>query len=147
MNKDLQANLFDLSGDNLPHHYQPVHPPFLEVERIYLCKGSLDTAERELFIQSICDLYPDAEIIHCLEVSHNRIEIEHDNIMDLHRKGKRSLVFGVLGDSVRFSTEEGNTCPNYWHFSTTGFCPYGCKYCYLSGTQGIWYSPTLKIFS
>ena len=48
--------------------------------------------------------------------------------------------------AVRHSTEEGNSCPNFWHFSPYGFCPYGCTYCYLAGTQGIRFSPTVKIF-
>jgi spore photoproduct lyase len=47
---------------------------------------------------------------------------------------------------VRFSNEEGNTCPNYWHFSPYGFCPFGCKYCYLAGTLGVWHSPTVKVY-
>ncbi len=45
-----------------------------------------------------------------------------------------------------YSTEEGNSCPNYWHFSPYGFCPYGCAYCYLAGTQGVRFSPTVKVF-
>jgi len=47
---------------------------------------------------------------------------------------------------VRFSSEEGNTCPNYWHFSPYGFCPFDCKYCYLAGTPGVRFSPAVKIF-
>ena len=47
---------------------------------------------------------------------------------------------------MRFSDEGGNACPNYWHFSPYGFCPYGCHYCYLAGTPGVWFSPTVKIF-
>ena len=27
-----------------------------------------------------------------------------------------------------------------------GFCPYGCKYYYLAGTQGVKFSPTVKIY-
>jgi spore photoproduct lyase len=64
----------------------------------------------------------------------------------LHRLGKQTLVFGELKTAVRFSQEEGNACPNYWHFSPYGFCPYGCKYCYLAGTQGVKFSPTVKIY-
>ena len=37
-------------------------------------------------------------------------------------------------------------CPNYWHFSPYGFCPYDCQYCYLAGTPGVKYCPTVKIF-
>ena len=60
--------------------------------------------------------------------------------------GKQTLVFGELKNAVRYSEEEGNTCPNYWHFSPYGYCPYGCKYCYLAGTQGVKFSPTVKIY-
>jgi spore photoproduct lyase len=56
------------------------------------------------------------------------------------------LVFGEHQSAVRRSDEEGNCCPNYWHFSPYGFCPYGCDYCYLAGTPGVRFSPTVKIF-
>ncbi len=36
-------------------------------------------------------------------------------------------------------------CPNYWHFSPYGFCPYDCNY-YLAGTRGVWFSPAVKVF-
>jgi spore photoproduct lyase len=64
----------------------------------------------------------------------------------LHRAGKKTLAFGELKTAVRFSQEEGNACPNYWHFSPYGLCPHGCKYCYLAGTQGVKFSPTVKIY-
>jgi len=60
--------------------------------------------------------------------------------------GKKTLVFGVHKSALRFSGEDGNTCPNYWHFSPYGFCPYDCQYCYLAGTPGVRFSPTVKIF-
>jgi spore photoproduct lyase len=55
-------------------------------------------------------------------------------------------VFGELESAVRFSEEKGNACPNYWHFSPYGFCPYGCRYCYLAGTPGVKFSPSVKIY-
>jgi spore photoproduct lyase len=55
-------------------------------------------------------------------------------------------VLGEHRSAVRFSDEGGNACPNYWHFSPYGFCPYGCHYCYLAGTPGVWFSPSVKIF-
>jgi spore photoproduct lyase len=66
--------------------------------------------------------------------------------LELHFEGKRTLVLAEHKSAVRQSTEEGNSCPNYWHFSPYGFCPYGCTYCYLAGTQGVRFSPTVKIF-
>jgi spore photoproduct lyase len=67
-------------------------------------------------------------------------------MLSLHYTGKSVLVFGELKSAVRFSNEQYNSCPNYWHFSPYGFCPYGCRYCYLAGTQGVKFSPTVKIY-
>jgi spore photoproduct lyase len=64
-----------------------------------------------------------------------------------HAIGKQTLVIGEHRSAVRLSSEEGNTCPNYWHFSLYGFCPYGCTYCYLAGTPGVKFSPSVKIFT
>ena len=89
---------------------------------------------------------PEAKVTECLDTPHNRIELDETDALMLPRMGKQTLVFGELKNSVRFSEEEGNTCPNYWHFSPYGFCPYGCKYCYLAGTQGVKFSPTVKIY-
>jgi DNA repair photolyase len=148
MQHDNQMSLFGEPRPklSLPVNYEPVRPDYVEVSRIYLAKGSLSTLERRRFVERICHLYPEAEIKECLNVPHNRIELNEDDTLALHQAGKRTLVFGELKSAVRFSEEEGNTCPNYWHFSPYGFCPYGCKYCYLAGTQGVKFSPTVKIY-
>jgi spore photoproduct lyase len=131
---------------SLPRDYEPVQPDYVEVSRIYLAKGSISTPERRQFVERICHLYPEVEVKQCLDVPHNRIELRETDALALHQAGKQTLVFGELKTAVRFSQEEGNTCPNYWHFSPYGFCPYGCKYCYLAGTQGVKFSPTVKIY-
>jgi spore photoproduct lyase len=118
----------------------------MNVSRIYLARGSVSTSERRQFVERICRLYPEAEVRECLDTPHNRIELNETVALDMHKAGKKTLVFGELKSAVRFSQEEGNTCPNYWHFSPYGFCPYGCKYCYLAGTQGVKFSPTVKIY-
>jgi spore photoproduct lyase len=142
-----QINLFGESQQcSLPTDYEPVHPDYMEVSRIYLTKGSISTLERRQFVERICSLYPEAEVKKCLDTPHNRIELNANDALALHQAGKKTLVFGELKTAVRFSQEEGNTCPNYWHFSPYGFCPYGCKYCYLAGTQGVKFSPTVKIY-
>lgn len=64
----------------------------------------------------------------------------------MHYRGKQTLVLGEHRSAVRLSEERGNTCPNYWHFSPYGFCPYDCKYCYLAATKGVSFSPTVKVF-
>jgi spore photoproduct lyase len=130
----------------LPTDYQPVRPANFEVARIVLAKRSVSTTERRRFVERICALYPEAKVTFCPEVSHNRLDLGEEELLALHQAGKRTLVFGELASAVRFSEEGGNSCPNYWHFSPYGFCPYGCTYCYLAGTRGVWYSPTVKIY-
>ena len=85
-------------------------------------------------------------MIEAFDTPHNRIALGPSGALELHYEGKRTLVLAEHRSAVRQSTEEGNCCPNYWHFSPYGFCPYGCAYCYLAGTQGVRFSPTVKIF-
>ena len=106
----------------------------------------MSTPQRRNFVERICALYPEADRIECTDVPHNRIELGERSALKRHKLGKRTLVFGEHKSAVRFSEELGNTCPNYWHFSPYGYCPHGCKYCYLSGTPGVWHSPTVKVF-
>jgi spore photoproduct lyase len=131
---------------SLPADYEPVRPPGFNVERIVLAKGSRSTPERQRFVERICALYPSAALADCPDVPHNRIGLGAVDPVARQREGKRTLVFGELGNAVRISEETGNTCPNYWHFSVYGYCFYGCAYCYLAGTRGVWHSPTVKIY-
>jgi spore photoproduct lyase len=131
---------------SLPRDYTPAEPAHFRVQDIYLAKGALVSDERRDFAEGICAALPNARIHDCRDVPHNRIKLPAEDPLAMHKMGKHALVFGELGDAVRFSDEADNTCPNYWHFSPYGFCPYGCNYCYLAGTRGVWHSPTVKIF-
>jgi spore photoproduct lyase len=148
MQKSEAQDLFDLPNGSvaLPMDHVPSAPDYFKVETIVLSKGSLATPERERFVHRICDVYPNAKIEWCLDVLHNRVDLNEQDPVALQKKGKKTLLFGELKSAVRFSREEGNTCPNYWHFSAYGYCPYGCRYCYLAGTHGVWFSPTVKIY-
>lgn len=114
--------------------------------RIVLAKGSNTTETRRRFAENICATYPEAEVIEDFDTPHNRVNLRVSDPLPLHEEGKRTLVLAEHKSAVRHSTEEGNSCPNYWHFSPYGFCPYGCDYCYLAGTQGVRFSPTVKVF-
>jgi spore photoproduct lyase len=143
-----QLNLFKEHQKHiiLPVDYTPVRPEYFDVSRIFLAKGSRTTPERRIFVERIIEMYPGVEIVDCPDTPHNRIKLDEKDTLELHRVGKKTLVFGELKSAVRFSKEDGNTCPNYWHFSPYGFCPFNCKYCYLAGTQGVKFSPTVKIY-
>lgn len=101
---------------------------------------------RSRMVETICRAYPDAEVLDRTDISHNQLDLAISDPLKRHHDGKQTLVLGEHRSAVRFSDERGNCCPNYWHFSPYGFCPYGCAYCYLAGTQGVWFSPTVKVF-
>jgi len=130
----------------LPLDYKPRPPSHLKVDRIVLSKGSTATTERQRYIDRLCSAYPEAEVIEALDTQHNRIDLGITDAQERQRRGKRTLVIGVHASAVRFSQEEGNACPNYWHFSPVGYCFYQCRYCYLAGTRSFWFAPSVKVF-
>jgi len=126
--------------------YQPRAPRRFRPQKIVLTRGSMTRPERRAMAEAICAVYPEAEIEHRPEIPHNRIPFSGSDPLAVHCQGKKTLVLGEHKSAVRMSSEQGNACPNYWHFSPYGFCPHGCHYCYLAGTQGVRFSPTVKIF-
>ncbi|MCE5249407.1 hypothetical protein LLG96_04220 [bacterium] len=146
-----QLDLFQPGNKSFGNIYDyQLHGPIsldFSPERIILAKGSTDTPERRSIVRHICSLFPEVTIDEFLDTPHNRINIDNPkNAFRRHVQGKKTLVLGVMKSPVRLSNESGNTCPNYWHYSVFGFCPYGCTYCYLAGTPGVWYSPAVKIY-
>jgi spore photoproduct lyase len=132
--------------ENFSPGYQPVPAPNFDPNKIIITKGSYQTKQQRSLAKAICSVYPKAGVIEKLDVPHNRIQLNSSDPLELHYAGKKTLVFGIHKSALRYSDEDGNTCPNYWHFSPYGFCPYDCQYCYLAGTPGVKYSPTVKIF-
>jgi spore photoproduct lyase len=132
--------------DERPETYHPRAAPLFRPTRIVLAKGSNRTEGGRRLAEGICAAYPDAEVVEEFGTAHNRVDLGESDSLRLHERGKRTLVLGEHRSAVRYSDEGGNACPNYWHFSPYGFCPYGCHYCYLAGTPGVWFSPTVKIF-
>ena len=126
--------------------YAPKPVPGFEPTRIVFAKGCLATEERRFQAEAFCRAYPQAQVVERPHTPHNRVDTGEADPFAALRRGKRTLVLGEHRSAVRQSREEGNTCPNYWHFSPYGFCPYGCHYCYLAGTPGVRFSPTVKVF-
>ncbi len=107
--------------DNPDRVYSSRHVELFEPKRIILTKGSLDSSTRRNFVEQICNLYPTARIIEQLDKSHNRVDLGQNGSLEVHYRGKQTLVFGEHKSAVRLSDEKDNTCPNYWHFSPYGF--------------------------
>jgi len=126
--------------------YLPRPVTLFQPSRIVLAKGSNRTEAHRRLAERICAAVPEAEIVEAFGTPHNRVDLGTADPLRLHERGKQTLVLGEHRSAVRFSEEGGNACPNYWHFSPYGFCPYGCHYCYLAGTPGVWFSPSVKIF-
>ena len=133
-------------SEKLYGDYQPKPALHFNPDTIVITKGSFKTAQQRKLAEAICGVYPKAKIIEKLDLPHNRVELDSADPLELHYQGKKTLVLGIHKSAVRYSAEDDNTCPNYWHFSPYGFCPYDCQYCYLAGTPGVRYSPTVKIF-
>ena len=149
----IQQMLFDKNNGGgmdlnieLPLEYKPRRASCFAPQKIILAKGSNTTPDRCRFVQQICAVYPEAEVVEQFDIVHSKIKLPQDLLLDQHYAGKQTLVFGELKSAVRFSEENDNACPNYWHFSPYGFCPYNCHYCYLAGTPGVKFSPTVKIY-
>ena len=127
--------------------YQPRRIACFEPSRIVLTRGWNRTAGGRNLTEKILALYPNVASEDCSDAAHPKVAIDGVTPYEQHVAGKRTLVIGEHRSAVRLSSEEGNTCPNYWHFSLYGFCPYGCAYCYLAGTPGVKFSPSVKIFT
>jgi len=144
MRSPIMTNLVQFEG--FFSDYQPRSAPYFNPDTIIITKGSYQTLQQRNLTEAICSVYPKAQIIEKLDRPHNRVQLDSTDPLRLHYQGKRTLVFGIHKSALRYSEEDANTCPNYWHFSPYGFCPYDCQYCYLAGTPGVKYSPTVKIF-
>ena len=120
--------------------------PLFRPTRVILAKGSNTTQRRRDLAERICAAYPDADVITAYDTPHNRIPFDESAPQVRIKQGKKTLVLAEHKSAVNCSEEAGNTCPNYWHFSPYGFCPYDCDYCYLAGTRGVWFSPAVKVF-
>jgi DNA repair photolyase len=126
--------------------YEPRPTEYFQPTQIILTRGWNDTIGQTNLAKAIMAFYQQVEIIDQSDRPHNRVELAQTDFLKAHYQGKRTLVFGVHKTALRFSEETDNTCPNYWHFSCYGFCPFDCSYCYLAGTPGVKFSPTVKIF-
>ena len=103
----MKTSLFPTENSYL--NYQPKPAQHFNPDTIVLTKGSCQTAQQRNFVQAICDLYPQARVIERFDIPHNRFELGSSEPLELHYKGKKTLLFGVHKSALRFSDEDGNT--------------------------------------
>ena len=104
------GDLFPTDGFALEDQHYSLRPPQgFSPSRIYLAKGSNTTPARRDFIERICRVYPEAQVVEAFQTPHNRIALGESNPIELHRAGKRTLVLAEHNSAVRFSTEEDNS--------------------------------------
>lgn len=127
---------------------EPITPGDFAPETIVMAKGSLDTAARRAYVDRLCAVFPNAEVVRALDTSHHKMGLglgSEDASARVHT-GRRTLVVGSHGSPVQRNRETRVVCNPYWHFSCQGFCFYECAYCYLAGTRSIFFSPAVKVF-
>lgn len=132
----------------LPVGYKAMRPEHFQVERIFLAKGCLDTAEREAFVRRVCNVYAEVPVSESLDTPHDQVDAGGQDDLKRQTRGKRTLVIGELNpkSAVRRTKVDDCVQPFRWHFSVYSYCFYGCSYCYLAGTNGVWHSPTVRIY-
>ena len=145
--KPREDELTELAEATLTAAHVGINPGF-QPEQIILARGSLATAARRTFAQKAIAAFPDARVSEQLDRNHMsaRFAPPGASLADKIALGKRTLVLGVLENCLRRSAETRVHCPNYWHFSVTGFCWYDCAYCYLAGSCSSLVAPTVKVF-
>jgi len=140
-------NPHDLAAEHLST-YQPRGAGLgFRPERIILTRGALATPPRRRFVEAICGALPGAEVVEATNRNHMQLGGFLPRGDAARREvGRRTLVIGTIASPLRRSNEKGIVCPNYLHFSTTGYCPYRCGYCYLAGSCSTVVAPVVKVF-
>ena len=141
------SELIALAEQTLTSGHVGPNPGF-HPERIILTRGALDTPARCAFVDKVRAAFPGVPVEEQLDRNHMQAEFAPRGtpLAEKIARGKRTLVLGVLKNCLRRSEETGIHCPNYWHFSTTGFCWYDCAYCYLAGSCSSIVAPTVKVY-
>ena len=73
-------------------NYVPRTVQLFRPARIVLAKGSHRTEARRRFAARICGAYPEAEVVEAFDTPHNRVDLGTANPLQLHSRGKRTLV-------------------------------------------------------
>jgi len=146
-----RADLHDISAEVMTS--TPLRPKLLgwQPERVVLTRGCDASPPQQIYCERLIAAFPEAEVIDRRDVPHNRLSVPGDTQRDRLKWGKATLVLGSIGRPLHINRDpearHGVLCAPYLAYHTSWFCFYDCAYCYLAGSPGVKFSPTVRIFT
>ncbi len=120
-------------------------------ERIVLTKGCDARPDEAVYCERMIAAYPEAHVVDRRDIAHNRVPIEGADQAERVAIGKETLVLGRIAGPVSPNhdpeTAAGTLCTNYHAVHPAWFCHYDCVFCYLAGSPGVSFSPTVRLFT
>ena len=120
-------------------------------DEIVLAKGCDARPHEAAYCERVIAAFPDARVTDARDTPHNRVKVSGETAVERIDRGKRMLVLGAMGRPVSRNcdpeAEAGTLCTHYHAVHPTWYCFYNCAFCYLSGSPGVRFSPTVRIFT
>lgn len=120
-------------------------------ERIVLTRGCDARPDEAVYCERLVAAYPEAQVVDRRDIAHNRVPIEGADQAARVAIGKRTLVLGHIAGAVSPNHDPeaaaGTLCTNYNAVHPAWFCHYDCAFCYLAGSPGVSFSPTVRLFT
>lgn len=131
----------------------PIDPGELgwEPETIVLTRDCDRRPHEAVYCERLIAAFPDAKVVDRRDIAHNRVPVPGETASERIARGKTMLVLGAIRKPVSINRDpearDGTLCAPYYAVHPTWFCFYDCEYCYLGGSPGVRFSPTVRIFT
>ena len=120
-------------------------------EQIVLTRGCDDRPHEAVFCERLIAAFSGARVVDARHIPHNRVSVPGDTSIQRIERGKRVLVLGAMRKPISQNadpeTGAGTLCTAYYAVHPAWFCLYNCAFCYLSGSPGVRFSPTVRLFT
>jgi len=131
----------------------PIRPGPLswQPSEIVLTKGCDARPHEAAYCERVIAAFPSARVTDARDTPHNRVRVPGHTALERIDHGKRMLVLGRMGKPVSRNedpeADAGTLCTHYNAVHPSWFCFYNCAFCYLSGSPGVRFSPTVRLFT
>lgn len=131
----------------------PIDPCELgwEPETIVLTRDCDRRPHEAVYCERLIAAFPDANVVDRRDIPHNRVPVPGETASERIARGKTMLVLGAIRKPVSINRDpearDGTLCAPYHAVHPTWFCFYDCEYCYLGGSPGVRFSPTVRVFT